>query len=94
MHRSKRRRVHELPDCIGDPPPNRGTVVIARLRKFFRPYRAFYVRLIAVALQHQVGDAPDVDFRDRTDWLSGKRGLTVNAAVVGDLRPVTILQPA
>ena len=27
------------------------------LSKLFRPYRAFYVRLIAVAFQHQVRDA-------------------------------------
>jgi hypothetical protein len=41
--------------------PDRLSSPIARLSKLLRPYRAFYVRLAAVALEHQVGDAPDVD---------------------------------
>jgi hypothetical protein len=32
----------------------------------FRPHSTFYVSLISVAPEHQVGDAPDVDFPDHT----------------------------
>src|SRR5262249_38759026 len=60
-------------------PPDRLASLIARLCKLFRAYSTFYVSLIAVAFQHQVGDAPDVDLRDHTGKLSGARLFTVNA---------------
>ena len=54
----------KLPDRINNPPPDRLSSPVARLSKLFRPYRTFYVSLIAVAVQHQAGDAPDVDLGD------------------------------
>lgn len=45
--------------CINNAPPDRLARLITLLRKFFRPYSAFYVSLVAVVFQHQVGDAPD-----------------------------------
>ena len=38
--------------------------MITRLGKLFSPYRTFYVSLIAVVFEHQVGDTPDVYLRD------------------------------
>jgi hypothetical protein len=37
--------------------------------------------LVAVVLEHQVGDAPDVDFRDHASRLSGEPLSTVNPTV-------------
>jgi hypothetical protein len=59
----RRCHVHELPDCIGDPPPDRSTGAVTILSKLRRPYRTFRLSLIAVVLEHQVGDAPNVDLR-------------------------------
>ena len=33
----------------------------------------FYIRLVAVTFQHQVGDAPDVNFRDHARQVIGQR---------------------
>ena len=71
VNRPRRRHVFYLPDRINNPPPDRLASPIARLSKLFRPYRAFYVRLVAVALEHQVGDAPDIDFGDHAGRLLG-----------------------
>ena len=43
--------------------------------KLFRPYRAFYIRLIAVAFQHQVGDTPDIDLRDHARQIIGRTSM-------------------
>jgi hypothetical protein len=64
-------------------PPDSLASPISRLSKVFRPYCTFYVSLIAVAFQHEVGDAPDVDFRDHVDRLSGEHLCTVNPTVGG-----------
>ena len=64
MQWSGRCRVHQLPDCIGNPPPHRRAGTIAIQGQLLHPYRAFCRGLIAVAFQHQVGDAPDVDLGD------------------------------
>jgi len=61
---SGRCRIHQLPDCIGNPPPHRRAGTIAIQGQLLHPYRAFCRGLIAVAFQHQVGDAPDVDLGD------------------------------
>ena len=50
------------PIAFNNPPPDGLASPIARVSKLFRPYCAFYIRLVAVALQHQIGDAPDVNF--------------------------------
>jgi len=60
---SGRCHVHELPDRTGDPEPDRRAGTITIQSKFLRPYRTFHRSLIAVAFQHPVGDAPNVDFR-------------------------------
>jgi hypothetical protein len=44
-----------------DPAPDRGTVVIAGGRELVGAHGAFHLGVVAVALEHQVGDAPDVD---------------------------------
>jgi hypothetical protein len=71
VYGSGRCPVDELPHCIGDPPPDRFAGPIALFRKFFRPYSTFYIRLVAVALEHQIGDAPDIDFGDHAGRLLG-----------------------
>ena len=40
--------------------------------------------LVAVAFQHQVGHAPDVDLRDHTRRLSRERLCTVNTPSIGN----------
>ena len=69
MQWSGRHHVHELPYCIGVPPPDRRAIVIALVCKLFRAYRIFYVSLITIALEHQVGDATDVNFRDHQQLI-------------------------
>jgi hypothetical protein len=63
VHRPGRCRVRELGDSIGDATPNRDTVVIIGGGEFVGAREAFRLGLLAVALQHQVGGPPDVDFR-------------------------------
>jgi hypothetical protein len=53
--------IRELVDSGGDPAPGRGTVVIAGGCEVVGALAAFLERFIAVALEHQVGGAPDVD---------------------------------
>jgi len=66
VYRSGRRNVHELPDCTRNPAPDRHAGSIADLPEFLGPPLAFRLGLVAVALEHQVGDAPDIDFRDHS----------------------------
>ena len=70
------------PDRINNPPADGLASPIARLSKLFRSYRTFYVSLIAVAFQHQVGDAPDVNFRDHAQQVIGQRCM-VNPTGIG-----------
>ena len=58
--------------------PDRYAGRIPDLPEFVSPSRAFYLGKVAVALEHQVGDAPDVDFRDHAGRLSGERLFTLN----------------
>jgi hypothetical protein len=62
----------ELPDCIDDPPPDCLAVLIASLREFVDPSGAFRYGVVAVMLEHQVGDAPDVDLGYHA--ANGRRG--------------------
>src|SRR6516165_8125891 len=82
VHQSRGRPVRELLDRTGDKPPDSGAIVIALLRKLFRPYSTFYVSLVAVALEHQVSDAPDIDLGDHAGRLSAERLGTVNTASI------------
>ena len=61
VHRSGRGHVHELSDCTRDPAPDRHAGSVAHLPEFVGSSRAFRLSLIAVALEHQVSDAPNVD---------------------------------
>ena len=63
VHRPGRCRVRELRDDIADAAPDRDTVVITGSGEFVGARDAFRLGLRAVALQHQVGGPPDVDFR-------------------------------
>src|SRR6516165_3123133 len=53
--------VSKLPDRIGDPPPDRRSVVIALLRKLIGASNTFRRSFIAAVVEHQVSHAPDVD---------------------------------
>jgi hypothetical protein len=64
MHHPRRCRVRELSDRTHDPAPDHRTVVIAGLCKLVGPLGALQLGIFAVALKHELGDAPDVDFRD------------------------------
>jgi len=64
VYRSGRCYVHELLDCTRNPPPDRNAGRIPDLSEFVGPSRAFCLGQVAITLQHQVGDAPDVDLGD------------------------------
>src|SRR5215472_11059043 len=53
----------ELADCVDDPAPHGGAVVILLGEKLIGARSAFLERFLAVALEHQAGCAPDVDLR-------------------------------
>ena len=60
-------RDRELPDCVDDAQPSCHARKIAIRREFLGSFGAFRQGLVAVARDHQVGDAPDVDFRYHTE---------------------------
>ena len=54
-----------IPMLLGsNPAPDRHAGRIPDLPEFVSPSRAFYLGKVAVALEHQVSDAPDIDVRD------------------------------
>jgi hypothetical protein len=61
VQRTAWRLVRELVDGGGDAAPHRGAVIILLGREFIGARGAFLERLVAVALQHQVGGPPNVD---------------------------------
>lgn len=61
VHRPGRRFVCELDDRIPDPAPDRYAVVIVGGCQLVGARFAFLERLLAIALEHQVGGAPDID---------------------------------
>src|SRR6202040_451613 len=61
VHRPGRRFVCELGDRIPDPAPDRYAVVIVGGCQLIGARFAFLERLLAIALEHQVGGAPDID---------------------------------
>jgi hypothetical protein len=63
VQRSGRRVILQLADGVGDPTPHRDAVVIVLGGKLIGARGAFVVRFLAVPLDHQIGGAPDVDFR-------------------------------
>ena len=61
VHRPGRRFVCELGDRIPDRAPDRYAVVIVGGCQLIGARFAFLERLLAIALVHQVGGAPDID---------------------------------
>jgi hypothetical protein len=62
VQRSGRRGVGELNDRGGDPAPGVGAIVIAGGRELVNAQVALLERFLTVALEHQSGSSPDVDF--------------------------------
>jgi len=85
VHRSGRYLLRELYDGIGDPPPDRCAVGL----EFVGPRRAFFKGFLAVALEHQVGGAPDIDLgyhAGKTAGLRSRNVLTPKIALHAILR--------
>ena len=61
MNRARRYVVSELLDGGANPAPRRRAIVIAVGRELFGAPAARLDRVLAVALEHQIGDAPDID---------------------------------
>src|SRR5207237_10284641 len=61
VHRPGRRFVCELGDRIPDPAPDRYAVVIVGGCQLIGARFAFLERLLAIAREHRVGGAPDID---------------------------------
>src|SRR5437016_14495638 len=62
VHRSRRCRVRELPDCTDDPAPDRHAGGINNRPELGGPADAFHLGRVSVALEHQAGNAPNIDF--------------------------------
>jgi hypothetical protein len=72
VHRAGWCRVRELDDGIPDPAPDRDAVVIVGGGELIGARIAFLERLLAVALEHQIGGAPDIDLgyhAEKIAWL-------------------------
>src|SRR5437764_15495213 len=80
VHRPGRRFVCELGGRIPDPAPDRYAVVIVGGCQLIGARFAFLERLLAIALEHQVGGAPDID-------LGSSRGKNCTLAVYKSLTP-------
>src|SRR5689334_2244836 len=61
VHRPGRRCVCELGDRIPDPAPDRYAVEIVGGCQLIGARFAFLERLLAIALEHQIGGASDID---------------------------------
>lgn len=61
MERPGGRLVRELANGVGDPAPHGLAAVIVLRGEFVAARSAFLKGLVAVALEHEVGGAPDVD---------------------------------
>ena len=68
--RPGRLHVSELPEGIDDPQPDRHAGVRYHPPRTRRPVIAFHLGVVAVTLEHQVGDAPNVDLGDDKRRLS------------------------
>jgi hypothetical protein len=77
VDRSGRSVVGELPDCGGDPAPDRRAIVVAGGGEFVGARRAFLERFVAVTLEHEVGGAPDIDLGYHAEKTAGLRSLNV-----------------
>jgi hypothetical protein len=61
MHRPQRCRVRELNVRAHDPAPYYCTLVTAGLRKLVGPLGILQLGIVAVALEHELSDAANVD---------------------------------
>jgi hypothetical protein len=61
VDRTRRCLVRQLPDGVANPVPGRRAVGIAVGRRLVGARGVFLKRLLAVALDHQAGGAPDID---------------------------------
>ena len=70
MQRPYRCGVRKLSDRMGDPEPSCRPSAVAIRRQFVRALGAFQHRLLAITRKHEVGDAPNVDFRHHDGEVS------------------------
>jgi hypothetical protein len=77
MHRPGGRRDRELTDDVDDPQPDRHAGKIAIRSEFLGSLSAFQLGRLAVTGDHEVGCAPDLDFRYHAGRLSGEPVSTV-----------------
>ena len=86
MQRSGRYGVGELHDGVGDGVRAPGVIVSGR--ELVSARAAFLERFLAVALQHQVGSAPDIDLGYHPGKIAGLRSrnvLTPKIALVANI---------
>ena len=77
VKRSGRDLVRELLNRSRNSAPDCCTVVIAGSGELIRADRTFVERFVAVALEHQVGGAPDIDLGYHTDKIASLRSINV-----------------
>jgi hypothetical protein len=84
VQRSGRCIVREVRDGGSNPAPGHGAVVIAVRREFVGAGAALLERFLAVALEHQVGGAPDIDLRYHSGkiWTTTRSGLPRSCATI------------
>jgi hypothetical protein len=73
VHRPERCVVRELPDNTGNPAPRRRAIVITVGRELVGARDALLEGLLAVALEHQGGSAPDIDLGYHATNTAGLR---------------------
>ena len=78
MHRPGRCRDRELTGGVDDPQPDRHAGKIAIRSEFLGSLSAFQLGRLAVMGDHEVGCAPDLDFRYHAGRLSGELLSTAN----------------
>jgi hypothetical protein len=84
MHQPRWGVVRKLPDSMRNPAPSRGATVISAGRGLVGAHGALLERLFAVTLEHQIGGAPDVDFRDHATKTARLRSTNVQRSVYED----------
>jgi hypothetical protein len=67
MHRPSGCRVRKPTDCVSNSKPSCRPDAITIRREFVRVLGAFQHRVVAVTCKHEVGHAPNVDFRDHEE---------------------------
>src|SRR6202043_1135885 len=78
VNRARRHVVGELLDGGGNPAPRRRAIVIAVGRELVGARAALLERFLAVALEHQIGGAPDIDLGYHAGKLQACGRETIN----------------